>query len=465
MASKIYSTYFFFIPWIRKAFWDPFWWIILFAIILWIPFLRPWWWFFLPVMLAVQLKELYLWWIMWDFTYAKFKWVVIEMIPPKEVLAPFKAMEDVFTSLWPIYDFGNWRERWCEGEFGESAYWFSWEIVSAEGVVHFYFRCLAQFRRNIETILYGHYPEIEIREVPDYFKNLPQDVPNKEWDLYGEDWILGNPDCYPIRTYEKFFEPQGEKISAEEKRLDPIASLLEGLSKLGPGEHFWMQFITTPVLDKEVGLMALAKKEIDKIARRPVKHEKTLLEDVGEMLHHLIMGPTKEGSGEKATYKFLPRVMEDEGEDNELLLTPGEKEKLTGIEDKIKKPIYKCSVRATYCAKREVWKGASKNTGRGYFGHFTTLHLNGLRYTGDTRPKTHYLFRRRRAYFRARKMFRNSVARFPALYPDMHKYTILLNPEELATLFHFPNKITGLVSPTVARVESKKAGPPPNLPV
>lgn len=465
MASKIYKTYFFFMPWVRKAFWDPFWWIVLFAIILFVPFLRPWWWFFLPIMLSVQLKTLYLWWIMWDFTYAKFKWVVIEMIPPKEVLAPFKAMEDVFTSVWPIYDSGNWRERWCEGEFGESAFWFSWEIVSDEGAVHFYLRCLSQHRSTIESILYGHYPEIEMREVPDYLKKMPQDIPNQEWDLYGEDWMLERPDCYPIKTFEKFFEPQGERISAEEKRLDPLASLLEGLSRLGPGEHFWVQFITTPVVDSEIGLQAKAKKEIDKIAKRPVKREKTLIEDVGDLLHHLIIGPTKEGSGEKATYKFLPRILEEEGDDNELLLTPGEKEVLLGIEDKIKKPIFKCSVRATYAAKRDVWKGSSKNVGRGYFGHFKTLHLNGLRYTGDTRPKAHYLFRKRRAYFRARKMFRNIVARFPAAYPDMKRYTILLNSEELATIFHFPNKITGLVSPLVARVESKKAGPPPNLPI
>lgn len=452
-------------PWVGKAFWDPFWWVILFAVILWVPFLRPWWWFFLPIMLVVQLRELYLWWIMWDFTYAKFQWVVIEMIPPKEVLAPFKAMEDVFTSIWPIYDSGNWRERWCEGEFGESAYWFSWEIVSAEGSVHFYLRCLAQHRRTIESILYGHYPELEMREVPDYLKVVPQDIPNKEWDLYGEDWVFGKLDCYPIKTYEKFFEPQGERISAEEKRIDPMASLLEGLSRLGSGEHFWVQFITTPVTDKEVGLKAISKKEIDKIARRPLKVEKTLLQDVGELLHNLILGPTKEGSGEKASYKWLPKVMEEEGDDNELLLTPGEKEILLGIEDKIKKPIFKCSVRATYAAKRENWNGSSKNVGRGYFGHFKTEHLNDLRFTSDTRPKAHYLFRKRRAYFRARKMFRNIVGRFPALYPDMRMYTVLLNSEELATLFHFPNKLTGLVSPSVARVESKRGGPPENLPI
>ena len=462
--AKPLKFYFFFWPWIKKTVWDPFWWIILLAVILWIPFLRPWWWFFLPIMLVSQLRILYIWWISWDFDYTKYKWILIEMIPPKEVLVPFKAMEDVFTSVWPIYDGAVWREEWCDGEMKLYPYWFSFEVVSTEGVVHFYLRCLAQHKSTFESVLYGHYPEIEIHEVPDYLKTIPKDIPNQEWDLYGEDWILKKPNCYPIRTYEKFFEPQGERISAEEKRLDPIASLLEGLSRLGPGEHFWVQFITTPVTHKEANMDKIAKKEIDKVSRRPVKKEKTLLEDVSELLHNLILGPTKEGSGEKASYKWLSRIQE-EGDENELLLTPGEKEVLVGIEDKIKKPLFMCSIRATYAAKRENWSGSSKNTGRGYFAHFTTNHLNGLIYTGETRPKTHYLFRKRRAYFRARKMFRNIVNRFPAGFPDRTAYTIILNPEELATIFHFPNKITGLVSPTVVRVESKKGGPPPNLPI
>jgi len=48
-------------------------------------------------MLQAQLKVIYRWWINWDYDYAKMKWVVLEITPPKEVLVPFKAMEDVFS--------------------------------------------------------------------------------------------------------------------------------------------------------------------------------------------------------------------------------------------------------------------------------------------------------------------------------------------------------------------------------
>ena len=42
---------------------------------------------------------------------------------------------------------------------------------------------------------------------------------------------------------------------------------------------------------------------------------------------------------------------------------------------------------------------------------------------------------------------------------------VIFSTEELATLFHFPLRVSGMVGPTMEKVESKKAGPPPNLPV
>ena len=67
--------------------------------------------------------------------------------------------------------------------------------------------------------LYAHYPDIEIHEVNDYTKLVPPTIPNEEWDMYGEDLITARDNAFPIKTYEKFFEPQGERISAEDKLL------------------------------------------------------------------------------------------------------------------------------------------------------------------------------------------------------------------------------------------------------
>lgn len=460
------SSLFFWWEWVEKTIWEPFWWVILFLIILWVPFLRVWWWIFLPLMLSPQLKKLYLWWLEWDFDYAKTKWAFLEIVPPRETLIPFKAMEDVFATIWPVWDKPVWREKWCDGMLDYIPAWCSFEIASIEGKIHFYLRCLQQHRLMIETALYAHYPDIEIHETTDYTKLVPPTVPNEEWDMYGEDLVSAKNNALPIKTYEKFFEPQGERISAEEKRIDPIISLLEAMSKLGPGEYYWMQFILMPINPEveDFEFREDAQKIINKISKRPEKKQPTLMEDLAYIAHQVIMGPQKEGSGEGAKYSWLPQNKEETGE-REMVLTPGEREIITEIENKLKKPVFKTNIKGIYVAKREKWKPAHKAIARGYSAHFGAQNMNYLKYAAETRSKVHYVFRQRRVFLRSRKMFRMAVLRFPPLFPNRKDLCPIFSTEELATLYHFPLRVSGMVAPTMSKVESKKAGPPPNLPI
>ena len=146
-------------------------------------------------------------------------------------------------------------------------------------------------------------------------------------------------------------------------------------------------------------------------------------------------------------------------------MTPGEREVVTEIENKAKKPIFRTVIRGVYVAKRENWKSSNKILLRSYFTHFTANNMNMILLCPQTRPKVHYLMRERRIFSRARKMFRMTVLRLTPVFPDRKKYTSIFNTEELATMFHFPLRISGMVAPTLEKVESKKAGPPPNLPV
>lgn len=436
-------------------------------VVLFVPFLRVWWWVFFPLVLTIELRILYLWWIHWDFAYGKAKWVILEVIPPKEVLVPVKAMEDIFTIMWStLFDNPSWRERWCEGTLPDAPGWMSWEIASIEGELHFYLRVMASHREVLETALYGHYPELEIHEVSDYTQNVPQNLPNEEWNTYGEDFILGEPAPYPIRTYEKFFEPQGEKISAEEKRIDPISSLLELMSKLGPGEQFWFQMVTMTADDSEF------KKEsealIAKITKRPEKKKKSsvggdTINSIFGVFAFILAGSGKEGEDQEP-YGWIDSRKTEEGLDKEMLLTPGEREILTEVENKSKKPVFRVHIRGVYVAKRENWQVGHRILTRAYFNHFQTKNLNYIRFTTSTRPKTQFVFRKSIPLFRSRKMFRKYILRFTPHFPDRKKDCMILSTEELATIYHFPLKITGLVAPTMARVESKKGGPPPNLP-
>jgi hypothetical protein len=110
---------------------------------------------------------------------------------------------------------------------------------------------------------------------------------------------------------------------------------------------------------------------------------------------------------------------------------------------------------------------------------FMTHNLNSLVYYGPTRTRIHYFLRDRRLYLRKRIQFQRYVQRLPSLWPRTmlgkpifplgHVQgrrpgigaTIILNIEELASIFHFPAKI---ILPRVGAVEAKKGGPPAGLP-
>jgi len=100
--------------------------------------LKSWWWFFFPIIFWFPAKALYRWWLTWEVWYPKNKWLLLEIKPPREVLKPFSAMENVFSMLWGIIDSANWREMWCEGaQLLGWGLWFSFEITSFGGEIHF----------------------------------------------------------------------------------------------------------------------------------------------------------------------------------------------------------------------------------------------------------------------------------------------------------------------------------------
>jgi len=97
--------------------------------------------------------------------------------------------------------------------------------------------------------------------------------------------------------------------------------------------------------------------------------------------------------------------------------------------------------------------------------HFGTQNMNFMRFVGDTRTKVHFFMRQRRVFLRARKIFRMAVMRLTPAFPDRRKYISMYSSEELATMFHFPIRISGMTVGSLGKVDSKKVSPPPNLPV
>jgi len=407
---------------------------------------KIWWWLFPPLLLWRPLLYLYLYWRQetWDATVKK---VILEIKIPKEVIKPIKAMEYVFAGFHAIHDVFTWREKWIEGQFLLAV---SLEIVSKEGEVHFYIRVPEAFRKIVESNIYSQYPEAEISEVPDYTKDVPQDIPNKDWDLWGMDLINTKPNPYPIKTYPKF---ETEREPMEEKRVDPLSGLLEGLSTLLPGEQLWVQIVARPILE-EIPWIKQGLEIRDKLVRRPAKPvPKPMIQEAAEVL---ITGTPPGVPPEEK--EFIPPEMK---------LTPGEREIVQGIEEKISKFGFNCNVRYIYLAKRDALFRPRARLPYGFFKSISTANLNGLKpeKTRMTKVKSVWLWflDKRRLYIRKRRIFRYYTKRWTPLFPRPGG-TYILNTEELATLYHFPGRIVA-PAPALPRIEAKKGEAPPGLPV
>jgi len=242
--------------------------------------IKAWWWLIVPAVFWHPALFLWLWWRrqLWSDTQ---KHVILEVTIPEEVPKPIRAMEHVFAGIHSLHDVVVFREKWWEGQYQLSI---ACEIVSREGTVHFYIRVPEAFRGVLESNMYAHYPDIEIQEVEDYVLQVPDEIPNKEWDVFGFDMINTKPNPYPMRSYS-YFERETALESTEEKRIDPLAGLLEGMSSLGPGEHLWVQLIAKPIRE-EVPWVAEGREIVNDLVRRQKKEpdHKPMLVEASDIL-------------------------------------------------------------------------------------------------------------------------------------------------------------------------------------
>lgn len=414
--------------------------------------LKNWWWLPLPFLLY---RHFIFFWMFrqmekYDITVKK---IVLEIKIPKEVIKPIKAMEQVISGFHGIHDVFVWRERWLQGEFQLSL---SLEIVGIDGEVHFYIRAPEAFRDIIESNIYSQYPETEISVVEDYAKAVPQNIPNKDWDLFGFDFTVTQPekDPYPIRTYKDIEEPKEIK---EEKRLDPLAGLLDGMAILGPGEQMWLQIIVQPVRD-EIPWRARGLEIVDELVHREKGKTTTssiLKESADVLISGKVPGDLLEEEKERERNIIPP----------EMRLTPGEREVVEAIEKKIAKFGFDSNIRCLYLAKRDAFFKPKARMFYGFFKNVSTENLNGLKPLKTTLPKVQLVFKKKRTYLRKRALFRRYVRRFKTYFPNLKRGgTYILNTEEVATLYHFPGRMVA-PAPGVPRVEAKRGEAPPRLPV
>jgi len=108
--------------------------------------------------------------------------VLLEIVLPAEVTRSPLAMEVFFTALYQTGTPQNLIETYLDGRVPP---WFSLELVSLEGEIHFYIWTWLKYKNLIEAQLYAHYPNVEVLEVEDYSTGVYQETKNLSmWGTY-----------------------------------------------------------------------------------------------------------------------------------------------------------------------------------------------------------------------------------------------------------------------------------------
>jgi len=357
--------------------------------------------------------------------------VLLEIRLPNEQMKSPAVMEVFMQSLHQT-GVGTVSDVFFKGQVRP---WFSLELVSDGGEVHFYIWMHAKWKKSIETQLYALFPNIEVMEVPDYTLGIRYDREkykfSKMWNI-----ILTKADAYPIKTYIDFGL---DKDQDEEYKNDPIAPMIEFLGSLKKGEYAWYQILVQGHSKEGFKLGRLVTKPDWKDAANA---------EIKEI-------------AKKAKFK----TSEDKGGDNKFL-SEEQKNLIEAIERSIEKPAFDTMIRAFYFSETEV---NNPNNIGGLFGSFKSFSSNTLNgFRPGYSANYEYMWQDFGDLMRSRnerEMLEAYKRRsfFSEPFKHLGNSPYILTSEELATLYHFPSSMV-VATPTLARIPSKKAEAPSNLP-
>lgn len=378
-----------------------------------------------------------------------YKWVLLEVKPPKDVFKSPLAMELVLNTLYQTGGTGTWYDKYWKGNLRN---YFSLEIVSTEGSIHFYLRTHPKFKKLIESQIYAQYPQAEVFEVEDYVKKVPV-FDDKTIKLWGANFALTKDDPYPIKTYIDYGLDRAIGSLAEEERIDPITPTLEFMGSIGAGEHIWFQINIRAATDrftvKEKDVEVGGKKWTDKAKEIIKKFNADLVEKDAE---GKIIGSRRATKGELAV--------------------------VDAIERNVNKLGFDAGIRTLYVARSENFTPDRISGITGMLRQYNTVDFNGFKPSGATSfdfpwqdifgdkltKKKKDIFDEYvgRSIFYGGFDFSKPTSYFT--HPNKSgENGFVLTTEELATLYHLPGRVAE--TPNFERIESKKAEAPSNLPI
>ena len=382
----------------------------------------------LPILLIIIGWKLWVRYIRALF-WSKQKRILLEIKLPKEITKSPLAMELFLTALHQTGREGTWYAKFWEGK---TRPWVSLEMVSIDGVVRFFIWTEASFKNIIEAQLYAQYPTVEIYEVPDYTEGIFFD--KDKIGLVGTNFELSKSTAYPIKTYIDYGLDKAD--TKEEFKIDPITPIIEFLGSMGKGEQAWIQI-----------LIRAHKKEQKKKGTWFEKTD-TWQDEAKEEIEKIRKEATPETDSD---YPAFPNP------------TKGQIDKIAAIERNVSKLGFDCGIRIIYLAEKDKFNKGISPAMTGITRQFHSNNLNSFKPYGITffdYPWQDY--KDTRINKKKRRML-NAYKLRSYFYPPYQKKWFVLNTEGLASIFHLPGSVSQ--TPSFARIVSKKAEPPSDLPV
>ncbi|MBU3999612.1 ATP-binding protein, partial [Patescibacteria group bacterium] len=317
----------------------------------------------------------------------------------KELIA---VMEQLYATL----------SRLDEGLINRILYgrlYFSFEIaVEAAGQeIGFYIVAPRKFEKLIEKQIHSFYYAAQIERVEDYNIFSPGSI------VAGRTIVLNKNFIFPVRTYQNL-------------DFDPLNNITNTLSKLPIGEGAAIQIMIRPSLKRWRTQSFTFTRQIQEEGLQKAIYSQNLMAKISKFFQSKIK-KDKEG-----------RPMQKEP----IKLSPLDEEAIKLIEGKANKTGFEVNVRIVASAPTKEKAENIADQIESSFSQFNSPNFNSFRAIkfGKDFKKISYDF-----------IFRNFEK----------KYAMILNTEELASIFHFPTVV--LETPKVKWLHAKNAPAPANI--
>lgn len=412
-------------------------------------------WFVLPLPLsyvAINLWKNY----RNDKFLGKIKWALLEIHVPKDITKSPAAMELFFGNA--LYHKNITKGFWPRYILGLAWTWFSLEITSIDGKVHFYIRTPIAFKQLIETQIYAQYPQAKVIEVEDYTLNIPDYNKDINWNLWGFEFKKAKEDFLPIKTYKDF----GDELRAgvkEEFKIDPIVPLIEFLGSLPKGQQLWVQILVkqctkTYKSTKDGSSIDFNKAAMEFIDKLMAPFTTTVKNEKGETISKTSMVP-----------RHLEKTMDS-------------------INRNIPQYHFECGIRVLALSQKDIvpvenFINLIRST-RLLFRQYANPSINEFVRTNTSsldfpwsdptglaldkiRSRILYFYRTRTFFSPPMQYDINYPKYLSMFFPSGRPEIFVMSSEELATIYHFPGMVSE--TPSFKRVETRISKPPSNLPL